>query len=249
MKPNRALLALAMVLILSMIGCNLGVQRPALSPLDAAATIVEMTLRSQGVSTSPGVVTTPSASPSLPPATATTKPTLSINTNDAQCRSGPGPNFKLIASYSSGTIVDMIAKDTADGYWMVKDPGSGSSCWVKAQDATPGGSFDLLPEVTPASTSAAQEVPAKPGSSSSFHYWDFTCGVGSATVILRWLDTADNENGYHVYRSGQLIADLPANSTTYTDTAAPTGTTLSYSVMAYNDAGESVPLSTPTFSC
>lgn len=248
MKSSLARMALPIAIASSIVACTFGLQAATPSPLDAAATIVAATLRAQGASTSPGAVLTvsPSASPNAATATATTKPTLRINTNDAQCRSGPNSNAKVVASFSAGTTVDMIAKDTADGYWLVKDPASGSSCWVQSGDATPAGSFDLLPEVTPQAT-VARDVPAKPGSSSSFNYWQYQCGVGSVTVELRWIDSADNENGYRIYRSGELIADLPAGSTSYTDTTA--GGTLSYSIRAYNDAGESAPLSTPSFSC
>lgn len=245
MKSFKGLLALPITLILSIIACNVNVRAPAASPLDAAATIVAMTLKAQGVSSAPPAATTAASSPTAPLATATTKPTVHINANSADCRSGPGPNFKLVASFSAGTTVDMIAKDTADGYWLVADPSSGSSCWVQAKDATPGGSFDLLPEVTP-KASVSQKVPAKPGSSSSFNYWEYDCAA--RTVTLRWIDVADNENGYHIYRNGELIADLPPGSTSYLDTIS-SGGSLSYSIRAYNDVGESAPLNTPSFSC
>ena len=140
----------------------------------------------------------------------------------------------------------MIAKDTADGYWMVKDPVSGSSCWVQMQDATASGSYTLLPEVTPQATES-KTTPAKPGSSSNFNYWEYNCGAG--TVSLQWLDNADNETGYRIYRSGQMITELPAGSTSYTDAIYLGIGPLDYSIRAYNDAGESAPLNTPGFSC
>ncbi len=250
MKSSKGVLIGTTTLILSMLACNFNIRAPSTSPIEAAGTIVAMTLGAQGVSTSAGAVKTPSSSPSPAPvsATPTTKPTLVINVNNADCRTGPSANTKLLTSLNSGTTVDLIAKDTADGYWLVKDPASGSSCWVRVQDATPGGSFDLLPEVTPQATSGAN-TPAKPGSSSSFNYWEYSCGAGSVTVNLHWIDAANNENGYHIYRLGQLIADLPANSTTYSETINTTGGNLSYSIRSYNDAGESAPLTTPSFSC
>jgi hypothetical protein len=248
MKQHRTSFALPIVLGLSVIACTLGLPARPMSPVDAAGTIVAMTLQAQGASTSAGAsspVVTVSPSPSAAPATATTKPTLRINVSNAQCRSGPGSNFKVIGNFASGTTVDMVAKDSPDGYWLVKDPSTGNSCWVQAQDATPGGSYDLLPEVTPQAT-AGQNAPARPGSSKSFNYWEYDCAT--RTVTLRWIDSANNESGYHIYRNGQMIADLPAGSTTYSETIS-SGVSFVYSIRAYNDAGESAPLTTPSFSC
>ena len=246
MKSRIASLALPTTLILAMAACTFGQAAPAIGPMDAAATIVAMTLAAQGISTSPGQPASPTASPAPPTFTATAKPELKIDANNAACRQGPGANNEILTSFSAGTTVDMIAKDTADGYWLVKDPASGSSCWVRMQDATAAGSYTLLPEVTPQATES-KSVPAKPGSSSSFDYWRYDCGGG--TVSLQWLDSADNEAGYRIYRNGQMVAELPAGSTSYGDSIYLGIGPLSYSIRAYNDAGESAPLNTPDFSC
>jgi hypothetical protein len=240
-------LALPVALVVSLIACTLSQPATTISPVDAAATIVAMTLQAQGIKTAPAPGTT--AAPSAEPATATptTKPSITVGTNGAQCRSGPGANFDLIASYASGTTADLIAKDTADGYWLVKDPGTGNSCWLGMQEAAATGSHELLPEVTP-QANTAQDVPAKPGSSAAFDYWEYACGAGSVTVNLRWIDAADDETGYRIYRLGELIAELAAGSTSYTDSLSGGGS-LSYSIRAYNAAGESAPLNTPSFSC
>ena len=242
MKSPKALSMFLSALILAALACNIGFQAPSSDSRAAAATIVAMTLSAQGLPTSTGTtVATPFISPVAP--TPTVKPTLHINANNAKCRSGPSQDSKVIATFNAGATVDMIAKDTADGYWIVKDPGSGDTCWVRAQDATPGGSFDSLPEVTP--QASAQSVPTRPGSL----FYNYSCDNTSVTTTLTWADAANNENGYRVYRLGNLIADLPANSTAYADTAnVPFGTQLTYSVEAYNDAGASAQRSV-TFTC
>jgi hypothetical protein len=247
MRSKFASLAPLTLLILAMVACTIGEAAPALGPVDAAGTIVAMTLQAAGLTTSSGPATAVSPSPAPPSATATTKPTLKINTNNTRCRSGPGPDFDLIATYNAGTDVDLIAKDTADGYWLVKDPGSGSSCWVQTQDASPSGSFELLPEVTPPPT-IAKEVPAAPAWASLSDAWRYECAAGSVTVTLQWTDRADNETGYRIYRNGELIDELPAGSNFYTD-ILNAGSSLAYSIRAYNDAGESGSLGTGEFSC
>jgi hypothetical protein len=239
----------AMSLILALSACTLGQTRPPSDPKNAAATIVAATLKAQGITTSaaPSITSIASTETITPTATATAKPQVTINVGGAACRNGPSLNEGILTSLAAGTVVDMIAKDTADGYWMVKDPASGSSCWVQMQDGTASGSFALLPEVTPQATEAQPSTPARPGSSANFNYWQYDCGGG--TVSLQWLDNADNEAGYRIYRNGQMIAELPAGSTSYTDAIYLGIGPLEYSIRAYNDAGESAPLNTPGFSC
>lgn len=65
---------------------------------------------------------------------------------------------------------------------------------------------------------------------------------------LSWTDNADNEDGFRVYRAQSTgsttgdytqVADLAANTTSYTDTGLSDGTEYYYRVSAYNSAGES----------
>jgi hypothetical protein len=213
--------------------CTLpGIQvEPSLSPIDQASTIVAGTLQAAGVTTA-GAHTTAPPSATAPPATPTTKPSLYINTNGAKCRSGPGPNFQEIAAYNSGTTVDLIARDTAGGYWLVKDPSTGSSCWVQVQDSSPGGSFELLPEITPQAVSAS--APGRPSRGN----WNYSCDNTSLTMLLGWNPPTGTVNGYRVYRFGTLLTDLPGTTTSYQETIPFTyGSAMNYAVEAYNDAG------------
>ncbi len=204
----------------------------------AAATIVAMTMRARG---SGGKPITPFASPVV--GTPTTKPVVSVHTDGAKCKSGPGPDFKVVATFSVGTTADLLGKDTADGYWVVKDPGSGSSCWLQIQDATPAGSFENLPEMTP--QAVAQSVPDAPRRGT----WNYSCDSTSLTTILGWNPPSGSVNGYRVYREGTQISDLGAGTTTYKETIPFNyGSSINYGVVAYNDAGVS-PQLTWSFSC
>jgi hypothetical protein len=136
-----------------------------------------------------------------------------------------------------------VAKDSAEGYWLVTDPASGRTCWVFVQDATPGGSFELLPEVTP--LPVARNIPSAPINLS----WPFYCtyvdgALYKITTDLSWVNTSGDANGFRVYRGDQLVADVPAGITQYTDTGNVTqGSGLTYSIEAYNEAGASPRLS------
>jgi len=68
--------------------------------------------------------------------------------------------------------------------------------------------------------------------------------MGTTTIGLTFSDSADNEDGFKVYRSESgadfaLHTVLDANTTTYLDEGLNTGTTYAYEATAFNTAGES----------
>jgi hypothetical protein len=215
----------------------------------AAGTIVAQTLSAQGFTPAPAIVSTQvTPSPEPTTATPTLKPSLKITVDGTQCRDGIGADAELVVSFSVNMEVDLIARNTADGYWLVKDPGSGSSCWVTAQNASPSGSYQQLPEITPQAP-VANEAPAAPTWTASSNAWQYSCAPGSVTVNLQWVDRADNEQGYRVYRNQQLVVELPAGATSYADQVNTAGGTFVYSIRSYNGVGESGSLNTGSFSC
>ena len=227
----------AFVAIVVLAACNLPVagSTPGPSVNEQAGTIVAATLNAAASATSPAI--TPFASPvSSPAATPTVKPTFLVSTDSSQCRGGPGADFPVIATFPAGTSVDLAGKDTADSYYIVIDPTSHNLCWIQAQNGTPAGSFSNLLEVTPPASAANPKAPTGPG----YVVWSFECSGSQVTVNLSWPDNADNESGYHIYRNGTQISDLPPNSTSYTDTTNDTaGGVIVYGVAAYNDTGSS----------
>jgi hypothetical protein len=249
MKPRLLTAAVLLLVALAAAACTIGQAPPPSDPVQAAATIVAQTLSAQGITLAPAQVSTV-ASPSPQPATptATQKPSLKINVDGTECRSGTEPDADLIATFSANTDVDLIARNTADGFWMVKDPSSGSSCWVTAASASPSGNFGQLPEITPQPL-VANEAPAAPSWTASSTAWQYSCAPGLVSVTLQWTDRADNEQGYRVYRNGTLIAELAAGSTVYSDQVNAAGGSFNYSIRSYNGIGESGPLNTGNFSC
>ncbi len=241
MKLLAQTVTITVALLLAACNAPLAQPTPGLTVNEQAGTIVAATLRAAASSTSPAV--TPFASPAVPSVTPTVKPTLSIHADNSACRSGPGTDFKVIATFPAGTTLDLYGKDTADSYWIVVDPTSHDLCWVQTQDATPSGSFAALPELTaqPVSVSA----PNKPGKAN----WNFFCDNTTLTTILAWNAPSGAVNGYRIYRESTQIADVPANQTSYTEKIPFTyGSTMTYAVAAYNDAGTS-PQTVWSFSC
>ncbi len=231
MKRVRSMaFLLVATLLLAACGPQSSQATPGPSVDELAATIAAATIQAARA----GTATAAAASPTAPAATPTVKPTLFVHADNAACRSGPGTDFKVIATFPAGTTVDMTGKDTTDGYWIVQDPTSRDLCWIQAQDATPSGSFDLLPEMTPQPVSVS--VPNKP----SKGVWNFACDNTTLTTILGWNAPAGPVNGYRIYRQGTQIADVPSTQTSYTDkTPFRYGSSIDYAVAAYNDAGVS----------
>ncbi len=102
-----------------------------------------------------------------------------------------------------------------------------------------------LPTVTPAPsltpTATVQlSLPQKP----SLDAYNFTCEWNGTNLNLNidivWVDHADNEAGYYVYRNGAQIADLAPNTVRYIDLYAVNGgTAVNYAIEAYNSLGSS----------
>lgn len=68
--------------------------------------------------------------------------------------------------------------------------------------------------------------------------YEYSCVPGTVTITLNWVDKADGEEGYRIYRDGAKLTDLPAGSTTYSDIVPAPGS-YQYTVAAFNPSGES----------
>ena len=235
MKRNKTLLILLGGIILG--ACNLpfsgSTAKPSISPNALTPALTE------------GTPTGPSSTPQ----SILTKPVsalLKLNDN-TNCRAGPGTNYEKITVIPEGASVSVLARSTEGTHFLVDPPDNIASCWVLAELGTFSGEIASVPQAT----SSADENAGAPARPSSLYY-TYECSYGApqgVTTTLSWGDKANNENGYRVYRDGELIIELPANSSQYADeTNLGVGDTLTYSVEAFNDAGIS-PQQTISFSC
>jgi hypothetical protein len=227
-QSKRLSILLFMLMILAA-GCNLPLLPGGLSPNDQAATAVALTLQANAASI---------------PSPVGSGPILTVDGN-TNCRSGPGTNYKIVTTIPAGASVQIIGQYSGGTYWIVTAPDGKGSCWILSELGKVAGDTSKLP-VTTLEGNQAGGVPARPVY--FFYHYDCT-SPGSLTTTLTWSDSSNNETGFRIYRYGVLIAELPANSTTYTDNLpyAP-GTNITYDVTAFNSAGES-PLRTESFVC
>jgi len=68
--------------------------------------------------------------------------------------------------------------------------------------------------------------------------YTYDCTTGSVNISLSWIDAANGEDGYRIYRDGTKVAELASGSTSY-DEIAPGAGTYTYKVAAFDAAGES----------
>lgn len=240
MRKRFFIISFFLVLIIT--ACNLPSASSDHSLNEKAATIVAMTLQaSQNTPTEQTLLNTPTAISII---TKSGGPAMLTMTENSNCRSGPGINYKQVTVIPKNTTVVIIAAYASGNFWIVNPADGTDNCWVDATLGTVKGDTTTLPKVTPIA-STNKGTPERPGSL----YYNYSCPFGNLTTTLTWSDHADNETGYRVYRDNQLIVDLPANSSTYTDTTTITvGSSVSYSVEAYNEVGASAQR-TISFSC
>lgn len=63
--------------------------------------------------------------------------------------------------------------------------------------------------------------------------------VSATQVKMAWKDNSNNENGFLIYRDGEIIEELPENHTEYVDKGRRPATNYCYEIQAYNQAGKS----------
>ncbi len=243
MKIPKNSLMVSTLLALILSSCSPGTPPPPTFGVEqAAATLVAMTFQAATrTAAAPHSTNTPAATP-------TSNPPLFYISGNVNCRTGTGPNFRVVAALTPGTTVVMLGRDPTGNYWLVRTPDGSASCWLQTIDGTPGGSYGNLPAVTP--QPSTQKPPAVPAAVSYPFFCNYNSdGSWSVTTSLSWIDPANNANGFRIYRSGSQIADLPATTKTFKETVnVVTGTRLTYSLEAYNDTGVS-PQKTISFGC
>jgi hypothetical protein len=94
--------------------------------------------------------------------------------------------------------------------------------------------ISLTPTTSPTPTDTA-----RPLSAPSLKKYNFFCTwTGSGTqmeITIQWTDRSDSESGYRIYRSGQQLVELAANTTEYTDIfSVIQGQEITYAIEAFN---------------
>jgi len=189
---------------------------------------------------SPTPVSTPTLVPSPTPVVSPTSVLpMARFIQNANCRRGPGTRYFVVTSFFEGFEIELIGRSEPGLplWWLV---GENWRCWVSDVTIERLGAVDLLPIVL------APPVPASPAQLSIAREY---CVPGQVfRVTLQWVDAATNETGYRVYRDGVVLATLPANTTSYTD-SPPMGGPYTYAVEAISAEAASMQLTVQSQAC
>lgn len=141
---SRSLL-FPLILIMSMLACNLPSNLPTETPTAAAIT---------PSSTPPPATAIPSLTlpPSnTPPPTNTSTPSVPVafpKEVAVNCRLGPGTGWIVLSGLSVGTSSQITGKSGDAGWWQIIDPlNSGRRCWVAVSVTNTAGNVAGIPVV------------------------------------------------------------------------------------------------------
>ena len=237
----------AFTLVAAILACNTPVEQVA--PPNEIQTAAALTL--QVIFTPSAVLTT--LSPSITSTTSplftqtltsvgspavTITPTYSVPMLTVQestnCRTGPGEEYEVIVTYLTGKKLEIVGRYDPGNFWLVKSNESPTgTCWLWGQYVEVVGSYWTVASVTPPPT-ATNAPPRAPG----IIKWEFFCSGGTLTFNVTWADNTTDETGFRVFRNGEQAAELPANSTNYTDTfAVAPDQSLEYYLQVYSPSG------------
>jgi len=171
-------------------------------------------------------------------ATITITPTYSVPIvtvrESTNCRSGPGEEYQVMVTYTNGRELEIVGRYDPGNFWLVKSNESpNGTCWLWGEFVEVTGSYWAVSSVTPPAT-ATSAPPRGPG----IIEYNFFCSGGAITFTVNWADNASDETGYRIFRNGESIVELPANTTTHTDVYnLPSGQSVEYYIQVYSLAG------------
>ncbi len=194
-------------------------------------------------------VTTPAAAaspPSVPAGLKTTSVTASSVALSWTASTDTGGTLAGYTVYRNGTSIGTANATTTTFTDSTAQPSTTYSYTVDAFDTAGNHSAQstALPVTTPAAAASPPSVPAGLK----------TTSVTASSVALSWTastDTGGTLAGYTVYRNGTSIGTANATTTTFTDSTAQPSTTYSYTVDAFDTAGNhsaqstALPVTTP----
>jgi len=235
-----------LILLAAILACNFPTEQvppPGDVQTAAALTVQAVMVAPSSTQASPPSPAATTASPTGSPSqtgTVTITPTYSTpmltvreNTN---CRTGPGEAYQVVFTYLSGKKLEIVGRYVPGNFWLVKSKESPTgTCWLWGEYVDVTGSYWAVSSVTPppTTTSAPPRAP-------SLQKWDYSCSGATLTFTVTWKDLATGETGYRVFRNGEQVAELPADSTAYTDTfdiSGDPGQTVKYYVQVYGPSG------------
>jgi hypothetical protein len=156
------------------------------------------------------------------------------------CFAGPGEVYELVTELQSGEEAEIVGQ--AENFWIVRTE-IGALCWIPDQGVIAQGEAVSVPEVG----APPIPTPAVPSAPVNLEVIGTSCTVDKSVdpakfvnqFHLYWQDLSNNEDGFRVYRDGDLIAELLPDETDLIDeVVSPNNNPHFYYIIAYNEVGE-----------
>ncbi|NIM94583.1 MAG: hypothetical protein GTO18_12860 [Anaerolineales bacterium] len=170
---------------------------------------------------------------------------ISCNLDRDSCDLGMASEA-IVSSYCGDNLCDL---STEDNTTCPADCGGGDIESITPEDTTTA----TAPPPTPTAASTATFTPqpppptapptptpkpSPPPAPDKLAITNKVCNAQEYSVTLGWIDLADNEDGYRVFRGNELIATLKPNATSHVDNPPGSGP-YTYGIEAFNNAGAS----------
>ncbi len=254
MSKKKFTLSLSAFMIIVLTACNLpGGASTQVPELALTVTAQALLLQQAGSPAPAGQETTTPQFTATPQFTSTAEftPTPSVPmvtvSQATNCRTGPSTQYDLISALLIGETAEVVGKNTATNYWIIKTPGDpNSTCWLWGEYATVTGNVAALPEIAIPATPTPSPTPtlAPPAPIKNLKANKICIPLVLPNYQyggnITWEDKSDNEKGFNIYLNGALLNVAPANTTSYPipPLVFPLGTPLTLGVEAFNDAGK-----------
>lgn len=225
MKNKKLLLIGTFLLVMMLIaGCNKAASSPDMDATVAVNVAVAQTaavLKTEAAQTisafeqlHPTVTLTPTATATLEQTATPEKFTITLS-KDTYCRTGTSAMFPSVMYVTSGTTLEVLARNPTNDSYYVKDPNHNNSyCWIWGEYATASGDQKILPMYTskPLPTNTPTPTPAP---DFSYEY------AGKDTCGGYYLRFRINNTGKWLWQTVQinLYDNTSAESTVHSNTA------------------------------
>ena len=124
--------------------------------------------------------------------TPTLEPIFADVMKETNCRTGPGSQYDLIATYQSGVRLLVVARDLGGGFIYVQNQDKPEEqCYVLANNVKLTGNTSILPQFTPLASPTAA-----PGFSATFKKFDLCKGNVFAQFIIENVGSVPFRSAY-----------------------------------------------------
>ena len=250
MLKKKPLLLLSVLLMIALTACNLP-SGQSMEVSDLALTITAQALLLEtGTPTLIQATSTPQFTATLGFTSTPAVPTVTVSQN-TNCRTGPGTQYDLVGGLLVGQSAEVVGKNSASNYWIIKTPGGSGTCWLWGQYATVSGNvaalqeYTIPPTPTPSATPTPTSTPTPPAAVTNLVAAKVCIPLPPPnfqyTGNITWQDNSNNEKGFNVYFNGGLFGTVGPNITTHPipPLVFPLGMPITMSVEAFNDGGKS----------